>query len=88
MAFADQVIVRIMCRRDLHGSRPELSVNVFVGDDRYLAVRQRQRDGLADKIFVTLVAAINCNRRIAKHCFRASCSNNYEMRSAECGVRN
>ena len=49
--LADEVIVRIMCRRDLDRTRSKFGIDVFVGNDRYFAVRQRQCNRLADQMF-------------------------------------
>ena len=40
--LADLIIVRIVSRRDLDGTGAKFRVDIFVGDDRNLAVRQRQ----------------------------------------------
>ena len=70
MTLAELIIVRIVGRRYLHRTGAEFGVDVFVGDDGNFAVRQRQKYRLADKVFVSLVLRIHCDRSVAEHCLR------------------
>src|SRR3546814_4189421 len=54
-----------VCSSDL------FAIDVIVGDDRDLAVRQRQQHGLADQMCVTLILGMNGNCRITEHRLRA-----------------
>ena len=65
--FADLIVVRVVSRRDLYSTRTKFGLDIFVSDDRYLAVRQRQSYLLSNKVLVTLVTRIYGNRGIAKH---------------------
>ena len=70
VALADEEVVRIVRRRDLHDARTELAVNVVVADHGDLAARQRQDHGLADKVRIALVLRIHRNGRIARQRLR------------------
>jgi hypothetical protein len=49
VALADGVVVGVVRRRDLDHAGAEGAVDVVVGDDRDLAVAQRQLHALADQ---------------------------------------
>ena len=65
--LADRVVVEVVRRSDLDAAGAELEVNVGVGDDRDLAVGERQLDALADHLLVTLVVGVHHHRGIAEH---------------------
>ena len=61
-------IVGIVRGRDLHRAGAELGIREqVIGDDRYLAIHQRQQDALAVQMLVALVGGIYRNRRVAQH---------------------
>ena len=61
-------VVGIMRRRDLHRAGAELGIGQdVVGDDRDLAVHQRQQYVLAMQMPIALVAGVHGNRGIAQH---------------------
>ncbi len=64
-------VVGIVRRRHLHRARSELWIRQnVVGDDRNLAIHQRQQHLLAVQMLVTLVRRIHRHRRIAQHGLR------------------
>ena len=66
VALAHLKVVGVVSRRDLDAAGPEFLIDVRVGDDRDLAVRQRQLQRLADDVGVALVVRIDRHGRIAK----------------------
>ncbi|MNS53284.1 hypothetical protein D3C72_860350 [compost metagenome] len=60
-----------MARRDLDHARAERAVHVFIGNDRNLAVGQRQVHELADQVRVALVLGVDHHGGVAEHGFRA-----------------
>jgi hypothetical protein len=71
VALADRVVVEVVRRRDLDAAGAEFEVDVGVGDDRDLAVGQRQLDHLADQVLVALVFRMDHHGGVAEHGFRA-----------------
>src|SRR3546814_21158453 len=73
VALAERVVVEVMRRRDFHAAGAEFAIDVIVGDDRDLAVRQRQQHGLADQMTVTPILGMNetgrasCRERVCKY---------------------
>ena len=66
-------IVGIVRGRDLHRAGSELGIGEdVVGDDRNLAIHQRQQDFLAVQMTVAFVAGVHGDRSIAQHGFRTS----------------
>ncbi len=53
--------------RDLHHAGAEFLVHIVVGDDGDGAVAQRQRDLLADEVFVALVFRMHHHGHVAQH---------------------
>ena len=66
-------IVGIVCGRDLHRASAELGLCEFIGDDRDLAIHQRQQNSFSVQVGVALIALIHRNRSIAEHGFGARC---------------
>mmetsp|Transcript_22113 Transcript_22113/g.86955 ORF Transcript_22113/g.86955 Transcript_22113/m.86955 type:complete len:299 (+) Transcript_22113:780-1676(+) len=60
-----------MRRRDLDHAGAELAVDVVIGDDRDLAVGQRQLDLLADQRSVALVLRVDHHGHVAQHRLRS-----------------
>jgi hypothetical protein len=71
VAQADGVVVEVVGGGDLDHAGAELAVDVFVGDDRDVAVDQRQLDGLADQVGVALILRMHHHGGVAEHGFRA-----------------
>ena len=71
VALADLVVVEVVRGRDLDHAGAELAVDVGVGDDRDLAIGQRQLHRLADQVRVALVVRMHHHRGVAEHGFRA-----------------
>jgi hypothetical protein len=64
---ADLEVVEIVRRRDLHAAGAENRIDVGVGDHRYPAVGERQRDVRADEVLVSLVVRMDRDRDVAEH---------------------
>ena len=75
VALADLKVVRIVGRCDLDAACSELHVDVVIGDDRNLTVRERKLQHLSDDILIPLVLRIDCDCRVAKQRLR-SCRRN------------
>ena len=60
-------IVGIVRRRDLHRAGAELRLREFVGDDRNLALHQRQQNILAVQMRVALVFRVHGDGSVAEH---------------------
>ena len=71
VALADLVVVEVVRRRDLDAAGAERRVDVVVGDDRDLAVGERQPDLLADQVPVALVVRMHGDGGVAEHRLRA-----------------
>ena len=66
VALARLVIVLIVGRRDLHGAGPERRVDDVVGDDRHVAVDERDPHAPADELAVALVVGMDGDGRVAE----------------------
>ncbi len=72
MAQAAAIIVGIVRRRDLDGTRAERRIDqLAVGDDGDVTVHQGDRDPLADQVLVALVLGMDGDGGVAEHGFRA-----------------
>ncbi len=71
VALAHEEVVRIVRRRYLHDAGAEFAIYVVVGDDGYLAPRQRKHHGLPDEVRIAVVLRIDGDRRIARKRLRA-----------------
>ena len=68
VAQAGLEVVGIVRRRDLHRAGAELGIGEdVVGDDRDLAIHQRQQHFLAVQMPVALVAGVHRDRGVAQH---------------------
>ncbi len=68
VAQAGLEIVGIVRRRDLHRAGAELGIGEdVVGDDRDLAIHQRQQDFLPVQMTVALVGGVHRHRGVAQH---------------------
>ena len=65
MAQTHFKIVWIMRGSDFNCARAKFPVNVRIGEQRYLAIDNRQNQSFADKIFVAFVVGVNSNARVA-----------------------
>jgi hypothetical protein len=70
VAPADFVVVEVVRRGDLDAAGAEVLVDIGVGDDRNLALGQRQLQPLADQRGVTLVFRMHGHGDVAEHGFR------------------
>ena len=61
-------VVGVMRGRYFNHTRPEVALDIFVGDDGYLAPHKRQQDTFAHKMTKPLVVGMHCHGRIAKQC--------------------
>ena len=68
--LADDIVIEIMRRRDLHNTGAEFAVDIRIGDHRNLAPAQRQGHGLADQLRVAFVVRMHHHRGIAEHGLR------------------
>ena len=71
VTLADGVVVEIVGGCDFHAAGAERAIDIIVGDDRNGAAGERQRDVLADQMFVALVVGMNHHGGVAQHRFRA-----------------
>ncbi len=71
MPLADRMVVEIVRRGDLDAAGAELALDVAVGDDRNLAIAQRQAQGLADQVGVAFVVGMDGDADVAEQGFRA-----------------
>ena len=71
VTLAERVVVEVVRGRDLHAAGAEFAVDVVIGDDRNLAVAERQDHRLADQMPVALVLRVHGHGRVAEHGFRA-----------------
>ena len=78
VALTHLVIIEIVGRRDFYTASAELPVDVIVADNGNLTVCQRQQNGFADEVLVTLIFRVYRYRGVAEHGFRAG-SGNGEM---------
>ncbi len=69
VALTDLVVVEVVRRRDLHAAAAECRIDVRVGDDRDLAIRQRQKDEPANEILIPRVVRVHRNGGVAEHRF-------------------
>ncbi len=67
VALADRVVAGIVRRRDLDDTGAEGAVDAGVGDDRDLALAQRQPHRLADVCRVAPVVGVDHHRGVAEH---------------------
>ena len=65
VSFAHRVIVEIMSRRNLYTARTKLLINIFIGDNLYISINDRNLNGFSNKVFITFVIWIYCNCSIA-----------------------
>ena len=70
MAFAHLEVVRVMGRRDLHCTGPELFIHIVVCHDRDLSSYQRKDHILSDDILISLVVRVHRNSSIPQHRLR------------------
>ena len=71
-----------MGRRNLYGTGSKLRLHIIVGNDRYLTVRQRQRNRFAYQVFIAIIVGIYGNGCITEHRFGAGSRNNDIGRTA------
>ncbi len=71
MALADGEVVGIVSRRNFQGASAELTIHIFVGDDRDLAAQYGHHDHLVYEFLVARVCRVYGHRRIAQDGFRA-----------------
>ena len=70
VAFSNLKVIRVMCRRDLHGSGSEFFVYIIIRNNRNLFVYKRKQNRLAYNIFIPLVIRMYCDRGIPEHRLR------------------
>ena len=67
VALAHGPVVRVVRGRGFHAAGAELHVHVPVGEDRDLAVHQRQLHRLAHEVLEALVLRVHRHARVAQH---------------------
>ena len=67
VAIADLEVVRVVCRRDLHGAASEFTVDIIVCHDFNFTADDRQDDFFADQMLVAFVFRVNRDCRITEH---------------------
>ena len=70
VAATDFKVVEVVRRRDLDAARTEFAVDIFVGDDRNLAVGERELERLADERLVAFVFGVHGHGLVAEERFR------------------
>ena len=75
------MVVEVVGGCDLHAARAELRVDVVVGDDRDLAVGERQAQRLADERGIAFVTGVDRDGDIAQHRL-GSCGGDDEVTAA------
>ena len=86
MTFPDFVVVKVVCRGDLHAAGAFFHVSVFIANDRNAAVDQRQNNEFADQIFITRIFRVNGYAGITQYGFRTSGSDDQVIFTV-CGFR-
>ena len=69
MPFADQKVVRVVRRCNLHAAGAFFHVGVFIGNDRNFAAYKRNDNLFADKMRITLVGGVDRHGCIAEQRF-------------------
>ncbi len=69
MCARDLVIVEIVRAGDLDSAGAEIRIGIFVGDDRNVAIGERQEHALADDGRIARIARMHGHRAIAQHGF-------------------
>ena len=64
-------VVGIVGGSDFNNAGAELGIGHGIGNDRDLAIHQRQADSFAVQMFVSFIIGIDDQRGIAEHGFRA-----------------
>jgi hypothetical protein len=67
VAQPDLEVVGIVSRRHFHEAGTELGIDELVGDDRDLALGQRQENGLTEQSLVTLILGVDRYCGITQH---------------------
>ena len=65
--WPDLVVVEVVRRRDLDAAGAERRIDVVVGDDRDLALGERQAHPPADQVAVALVVGVHRDGGVAEH---------------------
>ena len=66
VAAAGLVVVLVVGGRDLHGARPEAALDHRVGDDRHVALDERDPDAPPDERRVAIVVRVDRHRGVAE----------------------
>ena len=66
MALARVVVVAIVGRRDLHGAGAEVALDDVIGDDRDVALHERDADPPTDQRPIARIVGVNGHRRVAE----------------------
>ena len=74
MAFSDFVVVGVMRRSDFQSACSELFIYIIVCNNRDFASGERNNDCFTYQIFVFVICRVHRDCNIAKHRFRAGCS--------------
>ena len=67
-------VIRIMGRCNFNNACSEIHFNIFICNNRYFSMNDRQYQHFSNKMLIALIIWINCNSSIAKKCFRTCCS--------------
>ena len=81
MTLADFIIVKVVCRSDLHATSTEFGVDIFVSNDRNDARGHGYLHAQADKIGIAFIARTYRQSAVGEDSFR-SCGGDFKMSDA------
>src|SRR5712692_9199878 len=70
MADCDLVVIKIVRGRNFHAAGAEFRIDVFIGDNGYLAPGQLQLDFFTDQFAIAFIIRMPRQRGIPQHSFR------------------
>src|SRR5439155_15088115 len=88
MTKSGSKVIGIVRGRDLHRSSAKLWLSQFVGDDRDLAIHERQQNFFAMQMFVALIALVHRDRSITEHGLGPGRRNRDELVRSDHGIAN
>ena len=76
MTTTEFIVIKVMGWGDFYAASTKFDINIIIGNDRHNATSNRQGNGFANQMRVTLVLWIDGNGGIAQQGFRARGSDN------------
>ena len=71
MAQTYFIVVRVVSGSNFNYARTELDINIFIGNNRYFPMNDRENKRFADDILIALVIGVDSNGSIAEHGLRS-----------------